>query len=224
MRKLLLLLFLISGWLMGCRPAGDGGERVEEPEAVQFTIGDTLKTYLPNWTAYYTTQVEAFDPAGYRLVDSLQKDTLYSRSYDPQQLGNFLDLYQDYLVYSPDSSRVLDLYSYRYVFEEQEDGPTQVMKDVDVEAALVNLEKEERKRLLFLGAAGFVEDGAWIDNKRVIITGGMIVPENPEMMQLKAWVINLETRWMYTYEYPEYIDRSDVNYVQEVIFRDLTIL
>lgn len=209
---------------MGCQPAGEGGERVEEPETVEFTIGDTLKTYLPNWTAYYATQVETFDPAEYRLVDSLQKDTLYSRTYDPQRFDNFLDLYQDYLVYSPDSSRLMDLYSYRYVFEEQEEGPTQVMKDVDVEAALVNLETEVRKRLLFLGASGFVEDGAWIDNKRVIITGGIIVPENPEMMQLKTWVMNLETQWLYTYEYPEYIDRSDVNYVQEVIFRDLAIM
>ena len=57
------------------------------------------------------------------------------------------------------------------------------MQDVDVEVALVNLEQGLRKRLLFLGASGFIEDGAWINKNKVIITGGTIVSEDPEMIQ-----------------------------------------
>ncbi len=224
MKNLIFSLLLLSGLLLGCQPADTAEETTEATAAEPFTIADTLKTYLPNWTAYYVTQLENFDPARYQLVDSLQKDTLFSRPYDEQQLNNLLDLYQDYLLYAPDSTRVLDLYSYRYVLNPQEDEPTQIMLDVDVEAAMVNLEMNVRKRLLFLGSSGFIQDGAWIDNKRVIITGGMIVPENPEMMELKVWVMNLDTKWLYTYEYPDHIDRSKVDYVQKVIFRDLELL
>lgn len=224
MKRYLLFLSLLALLMSGCQPGEPEEEKTGEPAAPAFSLSDSLQAHLGGWVAYYRAQLDSFDVQKFHLVDSLRKDTLLTQQYDPNRLDNLMDLYQDYLVFSPDSTRVLDLYSYRYIFDPQEGAPPRLMKDVDVEAALVNLEKEQRRRLLFLGPSGYADDAAWLGNDKMLITGGMVEAHDPSLVQLKVWLIDLKNRKWYTYDYADLIEGSRVAYVEEVIFIDMEVM
>ena len=81
-----------------------------------------------------------------------------------------LEKYSNFLIYSPDSLSVIDLYSYNMdLIIADED--TLVTFDIDSEASLINVETEDRNKILFFGSSGGFDDAFWLNNNEFIIVG-----------------------------------------------------
>lgn len=129
--------------------------------------------------------------------------------YTPDE--NLYDLYQPYLIYSPDGSHFLDLYSYFIILEKNQRGERVSQgTNVDTEASVVDLNQNTKKRLLFFGPLVTLEDGFWMDNRLLVIAGLVEDTENsasadPIRMSPAFWVIDLTTLQFAYYKSPQHL-------------------
>lgn len=87
-------------------------------------------------------------------------------------LGAFYELYKPALVFSPDSSMFIDLYSYGLMLEKK-GRKIIASSDVDQSITLCNLKTKEWKRIAFFGPSVGIEEAVWISPSRFLIAGTM---------------------------------------------------
>ena len=136
-----------------------------------------------------------FTLSQYWAVDSLPGD-------DFAGTKKYFDAYGPFLIYAPDSSRFVDLDSYNILIQKEKQGRFRGQElGPDTEISLVDLHTKKKRRLLFLGPGGSVDDACWPDNQTVLLYG---VNRNDENESVPAvWKIDLKNNAFYLFENPD---------------------
>ncbi len=83
-----------------------------------------------------------------------------------------IELYKSLFIYSPDSTRAIDLDSYHLSLERMKDGTLySAGRDVDMEAGLIHFKDSIRTRLLFCGPACLFEEASFFPEGMITVTG-----------------------------------------------------
>jgi hypothetical protein len=165
---------------------------------------------LPNWTVHWKGIMEEFD---------INKFTLHYQGQLPEETyevteANLPEAYfEDKLLYKSDSTCFLDLYSYKIEITKSK-GKLRAGLNPDSEAAIYDLMENNKKRLLFIGPVGGIEDGFWINNQEIILTG---FGEIDQGISPYIWYINLETNSILTFEYPLKVKYDPNSYLKLIM-------
>ena len=153
------------------------------------------------FTDFARSKVDGFDWSKFKLVNVYKDDSLVTSPFNPDE--QFYKIYEPFLKRSPDSSKLIDLDSYNIEIKKNSNGQlTGEEMGPDNEVSLIDLDDKKRKRLIFMGPGGSVEDGAWLDNETLILVG---VHENQDGKTKSAvvWKYHLPTSTFYLYEMPD---------------------
>lgn len=213
MKKLFFAVVIGTVAFLGCRdeaaePTIEPGVTPTTPDSTVMEKVDTVLTgetltffNQSGLTNYAKSRLEGFDWSKFRLVNVYRDDSMVTSSFTPDQ--RFLQNYGPFLKYSPDSSRIIDLDSYNIEITAQNGGQfTGHEKGPDNEVSLIDLDSNLRKRLVFLGPGGSVEDGTWLDNETLVLVG---VHENATATGKTpvVWKYHVPTNTFFLYEMPE---------------------
>jgi hypothetical protein len=125
-------------------------------------------------------------------------DAARSEKFLPEK--NYYQAYGSFLKYAPDSSRFIDLDSYNIDIRRNKDGKLiGYEQGPDVEVSLIDLNKKEKKRLLFLGPGNSVEDATWIDNDNLLLIGTAVDSAGTGSIPT-VWKYNVPDRSFQVYE------------------------
>ena len=206
---ILFALFVFAA----CQSGADDTELtppvITDSLAVDSTISETIDTVLTQQmigvfrnspaTGKIREAEAAFDFSKFRMVNTWKEDTVMSQPFvvTPSYLKGQANL----LKYSPDSSYLLDLDSYAVEVNAPKRKEPVKMRGPDTEVSLININDKNKIRLLFMGPAGSVEDGSWMDNDNIILLG-MEERSNDGNRVPVIWKYHLPTKTFYLYEYP----------------------
>lgn len=168
-------------------------------------VEDKVST-LSDWQQYYVQKVPDFSLDNFEPVGTEKVNDMYSGMELNQK---FYDLYGKLLVYSPDSTRFMDIYSYNFIVERRKDGTLSArMGEPDQEAAVVDVKTGKRLRLWFCGPHCLLEKAIWLNNEEVALVG-IVDEDGNEVYQPQMWVINIKTGQTTLYSYPQEIKNMD---------------
>jgi hypothetical protein len=132
-------------------------------ETISFFNGTDFSSYAKSKSA-------DIDWKNFTLTRFWTEDSMLTTTFEGDK--NFFDSYGRFLKYSPDSSRFIDLDSYNVDIYKNKKG--QWIGDElgpDTEVSFVDLKKNQRTRLIFLGPGNSIEDAAWLDNDNLVLMG-----------------------------------------------------
>lgn len=193
------------------RPAANDEMPGEQSSPVNksLTIEEALSSELSDWMEHWSIYFPDFSIEKFQKGEEGELQDLYS-DLIPELIPG--PLFQEKLIYSPDGSRYLDLYSYKLIISSKE-GELIGGINPDAEAVIIDPEKETRNRVLFMGPAGGIEDAAWLSNEEFLITGfGEI--ESGKISPL-FWHINLNNKSITSHEYPATTQYEQKAYLQK---------
>lgn len=213
MKKALIACTIVITSLISCQD--ESSEASVEPttvkvseDSVEMEQVDTVLTAetlaffnQSGLTSYAQSNVEGFDWSKFRLVNVYKEDSMVIAPFTPDQ--SFLKNYGPFLKYSPDKTKFIDLDSYNIDISSTGNGQfIGHEKGPDNEVSLIDLNNNEKKRLIFLGPGGSVEDGSWIDNETLVLVG---VHDNAAADSKTAvvWKYHLPTNTFFMYEMPD---------------------
>ncbi len=154
------------------------------------TSSEFIQTFSSNLQPWLdrTTQQHALRLDEFRYADNWVEDSLM---ITPANLSpEFYKTYKQVLVYSPDSSKVLDLGSYGGVLSKSSDGKTgMVQGEPDSEIAVLDRLSRKRRRIFFFGPGTSVEQGFWMNDTTIILAGKS---EEQNKMKPVIWTVRLE--------------------------------
>jgi hypothetical protein len=162
---------------------------------------------FPELFAYIDRQDSSFTPDQFSLNGENTIDSLPAAALEKDQLQP----YKDMLVYSPDSTLAVDLFSYNYIITQRNGKSSMEEAGPDTEIGLVDVKNNTRKRIFFSGPATMVYDAKWINNKELMLAGSEAVENN----QLKpmVWRINLADSSMQVFTYNKEVKADLKGYV-----------
>lgn len=208
--KYVIFIGLLSAlFFAGCKSSPD-----EEQQATSVAVEDSterLDTVFSNRDIDYLNQLRAskyaaseaapIDWSKFAMVTSSQDDSLLTSPFQPDTA--YYRKYGRFLRYSPDSSMFLDLDSYNIDFQKNKNGRLYPIEHgPDTEVSLVDLEKKQRTRLVFLGPGNGVEDGGWIDNNSVVLIG-YHEKDTSKLKKAVIWRYHVPTKTFHVYESPD---------------------
>jgi hypothetical protein len=161
--------------------------------------GETLQFFdRSEFSNYARSHIPQFDWSKFRLVNVWKEDTMLIQPFRPDK--NYYKVYGDFLKYSPDSTKFIDLDSYNLAISTNKSGK-RIAEDMgpDTEVSLVNLEDSTKTRLVFLGPGASIEDGSWLDNENIVLVG---VQDNSAVTSkvIVVWKYHLPTNTFFLYE------------------------
>ena len=116
------------------------------------------------WMAYYQSQVPSFSLKGFHLKDTSSLTVIPGNvhgSFDPE----FDPIYANFLLFSPDKKRYLDIDSYQWSLGKDQE----IASAPDQEINLVDLKAQTVERIAFRGPSQWVEDACWKSNSVVCL-------------------------------------------------------
>ena len=120
---------------------------------------------LDMWLEYYDLKLDSFS-------DSLPVEELKTISFDYDYLPDSENLFKDFFIFSPDSTKFIDLDSYSIMLEKDSIGRLfSEGREVDSEVALIDVKGKRRVRMLFCGTVCRYEEAYWKRNGLVYILG-----------------------------------------------------
>lgn len=140
-----------------------------------------------------------FDFSRFRMVNTWKEDTVMRQPFTVSE--PYLKGQANLLKYSPDSTHLLDLDSYAVEVNASKRKETVKMRGPDTEVSLIDLTNKNKIRLLFMGPAGSVEAGDWMDNDNIVLLG-MEERSNDGNRVPVIWKYHVPTKTFYLYEYP----------------------
>ena len=143
-----------------------------------------------------------FDFTRFRMVNTWKEDTAMSQPFTVS--ASYLKGQGNLLKYSPDSAYLLDLDSYAMEVNASKRKESVKMRGPDTEVSLIDLENKIKIRLLFMGPAGSIEEGGWMDNDNIVLLG-MEERSNDGAKVPMIWKYHVPTKSFYLYEYPRAI-------------------
>ena len=174
-----------------------------------------LGSSFPHLFAYLHSQDSSFAVEQFEggLLEG-SADTARTRA-DADQLQDFMPL----LLYNRDSTLAIDFVSYHYVLSKKEGRPTIQQGGPDTEVGLVDLEKNWRKRILYLGSSGTVLDARWADDSVILMAGAEEMEEG--RIRPAIWTYHIGTGERGIYTYPQPIRANIEDYTEKVLTKKL---
>lgn len=209
MNKSLCILLMVTLLVFSCK------KKVEDAKDIHvFENIVQVQSVINEWLDYYESidiKIDSFVWRGTEslpdLTHELRSAALYSNDIYPL------------LKYSPDSLRLLDIFSYNLILEENELGLMQYGTEADTEVILNDLYRTISSRLLFVGPSVRVEDGFWKDNNNIVLVGFYREPLE-EGFRPVQWHINLDRRTIDFFEYYRSFKHFIPDYLEKVKYKD----
>jgi len=192
-KKTIFLLTLFS-FLISCTDhkktvlQNQSGKR-EDSVRVQKFHSDNNKT-LNNWVDYYKTLDPDFnlDSFEFESENSFDKTAgnicgIYDKEFDK--------LYSDFLIYSPNRKKYIDIDSYHWSL----DDVGELGFEVDQEINLIDISNKKIEKIAFYGSSNWVEDAYWKDDHTIVLL------ENSAEQTPAITEMDFETMKSQTYKY-----------------------
>lgn len=152
---------------------------------------DTVKLWteqrMIQWTGWLDSSMHqkfTFDSLEIAEADTLSEEI--SNIMSAKQFSDF----DPYFIYSPDSSQVIDLFSYGNFLRKNKKGQIVLESgEPDTEVAIINVQTKKRERILFAGPSTLIKEAVWVDNQTVLI-GGAMYDENNVLVPV-LWKYNV---------------------------------
>ena len=127
---------------------------------VKATIEKELRDWAQSFTGF---QMDSFRLAQVNPFEGTPEAA-------PDNLPQYFELYKASLIYSPDSSQFIDLFSYGISLEKK--GKKIIaIGDADQAVVLFNRASNEGKRLLSFGPSAGIEEAVWTSTSTFILAG-----------------------------------------------------
>ena len=207
MKKIFLFSVSIVVALIACNSSGDqqaykanGVEDslIADKQNDSFTVENLAIINETGFSKYARTSTPQLNWSRFKVTKFWQEDFQNKTAFVPE--NNYYEYYGQFLKYSPDSSKFIDLDSYNIAITKNENGVlTGDSQEPETAVSLVDLKKKEKMELVFLGPGNSIEDAAWIDNNSLILIGYL---ENDSATGINAaiWQYNLSTKNVKLYE------------------------
>lgn len=187
-------------------------EIVEKTEIKIDRYSIELKDWL-NYYEKYSLKLENFDFIRQNNLPNI------SATVDAFDLVN--DIYKPFYKYSTDSSKILDLISYNLPLEKNERNElVSYGGNIDSEVSMKDLKNKLWRRILFVGSFYIIEEGFWINNNQLLIMGHFNDTDQ-EKYKPSIWFVDLKANIIQTFEYKNYIDNMNCNYLENVRYKDI---
>lgn len=229
--KLAALFLLVLILVIACtNRTPDKIAPIEEDEEEMMVEADSIlsiqgigKDRVISWLNYihpsYSLALDSFKLSSVWIEDSLLPIT-YSNT------KAFLDLYQPYLINSPDNNYSLDLDSYNIkLYKNKEQQLEAHSGEPDTQIFLLDNQQEKRFRLLFFGPGNHVDDAYWLDSETFILMGIFSDPEHETNKYYPSiYKINIKENLFEKYSYENTIAPDFVlDYTSRIRFKGITI-
>ncbi|MEP7257154.1 MAG: hypothetical protein ABI687_02175 [Flavitalea sp.] len=172
----------------------------DQVEVVDTTLTNETISFFnrSGYSTFAKARLKDFDWSRFHMVDTWKDDSVTSSRFQPDK--TYFDNYGQFLKYSPDSSFALDLDSYNTSITRTKDGKLIGREEgPDTEINLIDLKNKEKKRLVFLGPSGTIEEGGWIDEDNLVLIGFQDAPDETSQVPL-IWKYHLPTHTFYLYQ------------------------
>lgn len=206
--KKLLLIILSSYLLFSCT---DRKKQIEVENQSTFKkdveVSSFQKSTLHNWEKYYQTEIDSLFSLEHFVYESKSdiskmEGTIYG-IFDEQ----FNPIYTDFLIYSPDRKKYIDIDSYQWSVDKL---TNKLMFDVDQEINLVDIPNEKVWRIGFLGPSYWVEDAFWQSDSIV-----MLLQNSYDQVPF-IHKINIETGKQTTFVYKDTLRKKSDYVIQRI--------
>jgi hypothetical protein len=179
-------------------PTDNDSVNIENVDTV--LTSETIRFFDHSGFSDYTRSgISAFDWSKFRLVNVWKEDSMIVAPFKLDE--SFLRNYGSLIRYSPDSSMFIDLDSYNIDISRNSKGQL-VGKEIgpDSEVSLVDLNTKERRRLVFLGPDGSIDEGGWLDKETIVLAG---MQDNADAGKTAViWKYHIPTNTFFMYELP----------------------
>lgn len=194
MAVLLMLAACNSGTDQQANPDADTATTTPDT-VVTFTPVDTSSEFIETFSSNLqpwlerTTRERTLRLDQFQYVDNWMEDSLV---VSPANLNaEFYKTYKQVLVFSPDSSKVLDLGSYGAMPGKNSKGQATVVQgEPDSEIAVLDRLTRQRRRVFFFGPGTSVEQGFWMNDTTIILAGK--TEEQANVFKPVIWTVRLE--------------------------------
>lgn len=213
MKNSIYILSLFYFIVVGCsnstdsKPPADDSTVIEEAAALQ-----PMNLTFPELYQYYKSQDSSFIAEGFEEGETVVKSDSAALKMDSAELKTF----SPYLLYNADSSYALDLVSYNFGPERQNGKIVMQEMGPDFEAAIIDMKKKERKRILFFGpSGGAILDAKWIDNSTAVIAGA-IDWSGADSLRPVMWKFDTKDKTLQQFTYDKMIGADWSRYPKKI--------
>lgn len=148
------------------------------------TFSSNLEPWLKRTTKVTTLRLDNFS-----YVDNWVEDSLTVSQANLS--ADFYKTYKPLLVFSPDSSRVLDMGSYGAMVGKNSSGQTTLVQgEPDSEIAVLDRATRKRRRVFFFGPGTAVEKGFWMNDSTIVLAGKS--EDSASVVKPVIWTVKLE--------------------------------
>ena len=147
------------------------------------TFSSNLQPWLERTTRQNTLRLDNF-----QYADNWVEDTLVVSTAN--LTPDFYKTYKAVLVYSPDSSKVLDLGSYGAMVSKDASGKTHMVQgEPDAEIAVLDRATRKRRRIFFFGPGTSIEQGFWMNDSTIVLAGKS---EEQNSVKPMIWTVKMD--------------------------------
>jgi hypothetical protein len=210
-KHLILSMLLIS--FSACNQKGKESTLKNLPtQRTEITENENFE----KWQNFY----QQFDP-NFKW-SHFETSTIDSLSFMPGSVypywhPEFKDYYQPLLIFSPDSSRYLDIDSYLWFVIDLNVSEPEIGYSPDQEINLVNIGDSTVTRIAFRGPSSRVEDAFWLDHEEVVLL------ENNDLGKPMVTIVALDNKVIEYFQYPDSVTITN-RYFQERIEKAIETL
>lgn len=209
-------LWICSLWLLAaaCTNNTDNTKATaKEEQTDNIPEGDEtgmlLQNHFPLLLNFFQKNNAAFSTDSVIQTESATQQSVAPYPIDPDQLNLFKPL----LIYNPDSTKAIDLFSYNYIITNKNGTTTAEAAEPDSEVALMDFKNGKRQRLWFSGPAATLLDAAWINQQQIAIAG---MQEKEDGQRHPAvWIVSLPDSTIDTYLYQQPADITTTEYLNQ---------
>jgi hypothetical protein len=203
MRRTLPFIAIMILFLNSCKDSGKSSPASSGSDSTKNEIiEDDQATDPATLDSLFIEQIEKSDSSfsaenfeGGEMTDAeIPESTLDTTEIQP---------YLPYLVYNNSRTKAIDAVSANYFLVKkkgkihfEEGGP-------DFEVALIDFEKNTRKRILFFGTTGTVYDSRWLNDQTIVLTGAL--NQTMDSMQPVIWKYDLQKGSKEMFVYPQMV-------------------
>ncbi len=196
--KLLTLLLITFFIITACnRP---NKEKVHVTQSSLPEIAN--EKVFEDWANYY----RQFDPQfSWKKFEKEETDSLQilAGSVSPVWHSDFKDYYRPLLIFSPDSTRYIDIDSYLWFIVNENAPDPEIGYSPDQEVNLINLKDSSVNRIAFRGPNQRVEDAFWIGAQTISLV------ENNQEGKPMVTIIDLQKNTFTYYQYPDSVTTTN---------------
>lgn len=200
MKKLVASIALISLFVAcntggGDKQAANDSTATATPDSSEtFTPVDTstefIQTFSSNLDPWLqrTARVTTLRLDNFSYIDNWVEDSLVvsQANLTPE----FYKTFKPLLVFSPDSSKVLDMGSYGAMVSKNSSGQTTMVQgEPDSEIAVIDRATRKRRRVFFFGPGTAVDKGFWMNDSTILLAGKS---EDSNVVKPVIWTVRLQ--------------------------------